>query len=169
MQSCSQLLTFQEELAGFQCQGGIRVTLCELERWRKVVRVRHFKACRGSRVLAPLIHNLGVRWRRVVNLTPRLLYTLRYPRPVGAFRRENSFALAGIRTLWTVRVIAYCLCSPDWHTISYIADCINLCIAQYEPYFFWILHSVVFLFSKTGEIFPAVLLKLVVVFGRIPY
>ena len=36
--------------------------------------VHFIKADRGSRGLAPLILNLGTRWRRMVNFTPRLLY-----------------------------------------------------------------------------------------------
>jgi hypothetical protein len=33
------------------------------------------KACRGSGGIAPLVLNLGTRWRLVVNITSRPLYT----------------------------------------------------------------------------------------------
>jgi hypothetical protein len=40
----------------------------------KKVPVHVMKACGGSRDRAPLIHNLGIRWIRVLNLTLRMLY-----------------------------------------------------------------------------------------------
>jgi len=40
----------------------------------KKVPVHAVKAHGGSRDVAPLIHNFGTRWRRVVNLTTRMLY-----------------------------------------------------------------------------------------------
>jgi hypothetical protein len=36
--------------------------------------VHAMKAYGGSRDTAPLIHNFGIRWRRVVNLTIQMLY-----------------------------------------------------------------------------------------------
>ena len=39
--------------------------------------VYHFKAHLWCRPIAPLVHKLDIRCYRVVNLTPRLLYSLR--------------------------------------------------------------------------------------------
>ena len=52
----------------------------------KVVPVHAMKAYRGRRSIAALILNLGTRWRRVFNFTPRPLY-------VG----ERTVALTGRR------------------------------------------------------------------------
>jgi hypothetical protein len=41
----------------------------------RFVPVHAMKAYRGSRCLALLILNLGARWRRVVDITPQLLYS----------------------------------------------------------------------------------------------
>jgi hypothetical protein len=61
------------------------------------------KSYRGSRGLAPLNLNLGTRWRYVVNITPRPLYTkegaqvlIEYeagsaPESVSTFRRREEF------------------------------------------------------------------------------
>jgi len=69
-------------------------------------------ACKGNRGTAPLIPNLGSRWRWVYNFTPRSLYLReRYPvlieqgagwapEPVCTLRRHRKyFAPAGIRNL----------------------------------------------------------------------
>jgi len=48
--------------------------LAKGEEKRSKVTVHAMKACRGSTCKAPLILNLGTRWRWVVNLKLRLLY-----------------------------------------------------------------------------------------------
>ena len=67
------------------------------------------KVRRGSRGIAPLIFNLGTRWRLVVNITPRPFYRAENPRctfeygtirDAKAFftnwRKDKSFSLMGI-------------------------------------------------------------------------
>jgi hypothetical protein len=45
------------------------------------------KAYRESRGIAPLIHNLGARWRWFLNLTPRMVY-VRGHNPLHTFNRR---------------------------------------------------------------------------------
>jgi hypothetical protein len=56
----------------------------------KAVPVHAVKAYRGTRGIAPLILNLGTRWRWVVNFTPRPLY----PRKINPVRTEEEAGLA---------------------------------------------------------------------------
>jgi hypothetical protein len=46
---------------------------------RRFVLVHAMKACRGGRVSAPVILNLGTRYRWVVNFTPQPLFTRKEP------------------------------------------------------------------------------------------
>jgi hypothetical protein len=55
---------------------------CLLTGETKVALVLAMRACEGSRSIAPLLFNLGARWRLVGNVTPRPLYPRQRP-PLG--------------------------------------------------------------------------------------
>jgi hypothetical protein len=62
------------------------------------------KACRGSRGVAPLILNLGIRWRWVVNYMPQLLY------PCENFTGCTILVCTIYVTLWRITV-------NPWHIV----------------------------------------------------
>ena len=65
--------------ASVSVQGAQMDVACE----DKVEPVHAVKAYSGSRGIAPLILNLGPRWRTMINVTPRPLYPLeRTPLPI---------------------------------------------------------------------------------------
>jgi hypothetical protein len=65
----------------------------------KIFPVHTLKTYRGSRLVVPLIFNLSIRWRPVVNFAPQPLYT--WERILVPIEEEAGCTLEPVLTFWS--------------------------------------------------------------------